>query len=73
MRRSHYAILASLLVAIVFVGLNLASWKWLAPARENTVSVAKSPPAARIALRLCVAISAALYAASGLGSLSSSR
>jgi hypothetical protein len=35
MRRSHYAILASLLVAIVFVGLNLASWKWLAPARAD--------------------------------------
>ena len=35
MRRSHYAILASLLIAIVFVGLNLASWKWLAPARVD--------------------------------------
>jgi ABC-type uncharacterized transport system involved in gliding motility auxiliary subunit len=35
MRRSHYAILASGLVAIVFVGLNLAAWKWLAPARAD--------------------------------------
>ena len=35
MRRSQYAILASILVAIVFIGLNLASWKWLAPARAD--------------------------------------
>ena len=35
MRRSHYAILASLLVATAFVGLNLASWKWLEPARAD--------------------------------------
>jgi len=35
MRRSQYAILASALVAIVFIGLNLASWKWLAPARAD--------------------------------------
>jgi ABC-type uncharacterized transport system involved in gliding motility auxiliary subunit len=33
MRRSHSAVLASLAAAVVFVGLNLASWKWLAPAR----------------------------------------
>jgi ABC-2 type transport system permease protein len=33
MRRSHYAILATCLVAIIFIGANLASWKWLAPAR----------------------------------------
>jgi ABC-type uncharacterized transport system involved in gliding motility auxiliary subunit len=35
MRRSQYAILASILVAVVFIGLNLASWKWLAPARAD--------------------------------------
>lgn len=35
MRRSHYAIIASVLVAVVFIGLNLASWKWLAPARAD--------------------------------------
>ena len=28
-------LIASLLIAIVFVGLNLASWKWLAPARAD--------------------------------------
>jgi ABC-type uncharacterized transport system involved in gliding motility auxiliary subunit len=33
MRRSVYAVLASALAATIFVGLNLASWKWLAPAR----------------------------------------
>jgi ABC-type uncharacterized transport system involved in gliding motility auxiliary subunit len=35
MRRSHYAILASLAAVAVFAGLNLASWKWLAPARAD--------------------------------------
>ncbi|HVY87566.1 MAG TPA: Gldg family protein [Hyphomonadaceae bacterium] len=35
MRRSHFAVLASLLAAIIFVGLNLASWKWLAPVRVD--------------------------------------
>lgn len=35
MRRSHYAILASLAVAVIFVGLNLAAWKWLAPVRAD--------------------------------------
>lgn len=35
MRRAHYAILASLAAAVVFTGLNLASWKWLAPARAD--------------------------------------
>lgn len=33
MRRGAFAILASTLAAVIFVGLNLASWKWLAPAR----------------------------------------
>ena len=33
MRRSHFAILASLLAMVIFVWLNLASWKWLAPSR----------------------------------------
>lgn len=35
MRRSHYAILASLAAVLVFAGLNLAAWKWLAPARAD--------------------------------------
>ena len=35
MRRSHYAVLASLAVAVIFLGLNLAAWKWLAPARAD--------------------------------------
>lgn len=35
MRRTHYAILASLAVAAIFAGANIASWKWLAPARAD--------------------------------------
>jgi ABC-type uncharacterized transport system involved in gliding motility auxiliary subunit len=35
MRRSHYAILASLACITIFVGLNLAAWKWLAPVRAD--------------------------------------
>ena len=35
MRRSHYAILASLACVVIFVGLNLAAWKWLAPVRAD--------------------------------------
>ena len=33
MRRDVFAILASVLAATIFVGVNLAAWKWLAPAR----------------------------------------
>jgi ABC-type uncharacterized transport system involved in gliding motility auxiliary subunit len=33
MRRDLFAVLASALAAVIFVGANLASWKWLAPAR----------------------------------------
>ncbi len=33
MRRSVYAVLASLLAATIFAGVNLAAWRWLAPAR----------------------------------------
>lgn len=35
MRRSHYAILASLAAVLIFAGLNLASWKWLGGARAD--------------------------------------
>jgi ABC-type uncharacterized transport system involved in gliding motility auxiliary subunit len=35
MRRSHYAILVSLAAAVVFVGLNLAAWRWLPGARAD--------------------------------------
>ncbi len=35
MRRSHYAILASLACIVIFVGMNLAAWKWLAPVRAD--------------------------------------
>ncbi len=35
MRRSHYAILASLAVLLIFAGLNLASWRWLPGARAD--------------------------------------
>lgn len=35
MRRSHYAILASLATAAIFAGLNLAAWRWLPGARAD--------------------------------------
>lgn len=35
MRRSHYVILASLACVTIFLGLNLAAWKWLAPVRAD--------------------------------------
>jgi ABC-type uncharacterized transport system involved in gliding motility auxiliary subunit len=35
MRRSHYAILVSLAAAAIFVGLNLAAWRWLPGARAD--------------------------------------
>lgn len=35
MKRGRYAILASLAVALVFVGLNLAAWRWLPGARAD--------------------------------------
>ncbi len=35
MRRSHYAILASLAAVLIFAGLNLASWRWLGGARAD--------------------------------------
>ena len=35
MKRSHYAILLSVLVVLVFAGLNLAAWRWLPGARAD--------------------------------------
>ncbi len=35
MRRSHYAILASLAAAAIFAGVNLAAWRWLPGARVD--------------------------------------
>jgi ABC-type uncharacterized transport system involved in gliding motility auxiliary subunit len=35
MRRHTFAMLASVLVAAIFVGINLAAWKWLAPERAD--------------------------------------
>jgi ABC-type uncharacterized transport system involved in gliding motility auxiliary subunit len=35
MRRHTFAMLASVLVAAIFVGINLAAWKWLAPVRAD--------------------------------------
>ncbi len=35
MRRGHYVILASLACVVIFLGLNLAAWKWLAPVRAD--------------------------------------
>ena len=35
MRRSHYAILVSLAAVLIFVGLNLAAWRWLPGARAD--------------------------------------
>lgn len=35
MRRSHYVIVVSLAAAAIFVGLNLAAWRWLPGARAD--------------------------------------
>lgn len=35
MKRSHYAILLSVLAVLVFAGLNLAAWRWLPGARAD--------------------------------------
>lgn len=70
MRRSHYAILASLLVAIVFVGLNLASWKWLAPARADFTAnglYTMSSSAKRVVQRLVESVELELVYSRGVG------
>ncbi|MBP9233924.1 MAG: GldG family protein, partial [Hyphomonadaceae bacterium] len=70
MRRSHYAILASLLVAIVFVGLNLASWKWLAPARADFTAnglYTMSSSAKRVVQRLVEPVELELVYSRGVG------
>lgn len=70
MRRSHYAILASLLLAIVFVGLNLASWKWLAPARADFTAnglYTMSSSARRVVQRLAEPVELELVYSRGVG------
>lgn len=70
MRRSHYAILASVLIAIVFVGLNLASWKWLAPARADFTAnglYTLSSSAKRVVQRLVEPVELELVYSRGVG------
>ena len=70
MRRSHYAILASLLVATAFVGLNLASWKWLAPARADFTAnglYTMSSSAKRVVQRLVEPVELELVYSRGVG------
>ncbi len=70
MKRREFALVASLLAAIMFVGANLASWKWLAPARldftENglyTLSVS----ARRVVERLVEPVELELVYSRGVG------
>ena len=70
MRRSHYAILASLLAAVIFVGLNLAAWKWLAPARADFTAnglYTMSSSAKRVVQRLVEPVQLELVYSRGVG------
>ena len=70
MRKSHYAILASLLAGIIFVGLNLAAWKWLAPARADFTAnglYTMSSSAKRVVQRLVEPVELELVYSRGVG------
>jgi ABC-type uncharacterized transport system involved in gliding motility auxiliary subunit len=70
MRRSAYAILATVLAVVIFVGLNLASWKWLAPARLDFTAnrlYTLSPSAQLVVGRLVEPIELELVYSRGLG------
>ncbi|HEY7800309.1 MAG TPA: Gldg family protein, partial [Hyphomonadaceae bacterium] len=70
MRRSAYAILATVLAVVIFVGLNLASWKWLAPARLDFTAnklFTLSPSAQLVVGRLVEPIELELVYSRGLG------
>jgi len=70
MRRSAFAISASILAAIIFVGANLASWKWLAPARLDFTAnglYTLSSSARRVVERLVEPIELELVYSRGVG------
>ncbi len=70
MRRNTFAISASLLAAVIFVGANLASWKWLAPARLDFTAnglYTLSSSARRVVERLVEPIELELVYSRGLG------
>ncbi|HEX5005981.1 MAG TPA: GldG family protein, partial [Hyphomonadaceae bacterium] len=70
MRRSLYAILATALAMVIFVGLNLASWKWLAPARVDFTAnklYTLSPSARLVVGRLVEPVELELVYSRGLG------
>lgn len=70
MRRNAFAISASLLAAVIFVGANLASWKWLAPARLDFTAnglYTLSSSARRVVERLVEPVELELVYSRGLG------
>lgn len=70
MRRSVFAISASALAAVIFVGANLASWKWLAPARLDFTAnglYTLSSSARRVVERLVEPVELELVYSRGLG------
>lgn len=70
MRRSVFALSASLLAAVIFIGANLASWKWLAPARIDFTAnglYTLSSSARRVVERLVEPVELELVYSRGLG------
>jgi ABC-2 type transport system permease protein len=70
MKRSVFAIAASVLAVLIFAGANLASWKWLAPARldftENGLFTL-STSARKVVERLVEPVELELVYSRGLG------
>lgn len=70
MRRSVFAISASALAAVIFIGANLASWKWLAPARIDFTAnglYTLSSSARRVVERLVEPVELELVYSRGIG------
>jgi ABC-type uncharacterized transport system involved in gliding motility auxiliary subunit len=70
MRRSVFAVSVSVLAAIVFVGVNLAAWKWLVPARLDFTAnglYTLSSSARRVVERLVEPIELELVYSRGVG------
>jgi ABC-2 type transport system permease protein len=70
MKRSVFALAASLLAVLIFAGANLASWKWLAPARldftQNQLFTLSSS-ARKVVERLVEPVELELVYSRGLG------
>jgi ABC-2 type transport system permease protein len=70
MRRSAFALSASVLAAVIFIGANLASWKWLAPARIDFTAnglYTLSLSARRVVERLVEPVELELVYSRGIG------